>query len=303
MRLAVLEVRVREYEVGAARREVEEGGGSPIRLLGGVVVAASTADPADFLYDIPLPVFPFAAPGLTGGLPGALAVRATPSIFGTAVDVSEMLRDPTRLFKATKPLLPADGLGRAEKETLAEGAPEFGTGGVGDADVGMPMPPPPLNVLLRLTGRVPKGCGILLLTLAGANGMVPLLLLLPVLPDRPREKALGGAGDAGVAILLVLFESNIPEWGRPVFFGVVGLVGFRLGELGSAKVPARGLKRPPAWTTTGKVRGCSPRGVGFRSPSGFLSAGVAGTAGVGGTVVPVEEVEGCEGPVGRPLVG
>lgn len=276
VRLLVLEVRVSVYEVGATRRDVDEGGGNPIRLLGGVVVAASTADPADFRYVILVPVFP--APGLTGGLPGALAVRATPSILGTAV-ASDALRELTSDFKAPNPFLPAAGLGRAEKLTVGagvEGAGAFawGIGGAGEAGTGIPMPPPPLSVRLRFTVRLTSGCGILLLTLEGANGIVPLLLLLPVLPDRPREKALGGV--AGDTIWFVLLESSMLDCTRLLFFGaaavgVVGLVGLRLGELGSAKVPARGLNRPPAWTTTGKVRGCRPRGVGFLSPSGFLS--------------------------------
>ena len=48
VRLVVLAFLVRVNELGATRREPEVGGGNAMRLLGGVVVTASMADPADF---------------------------------------------------------------------------------------------------------------------------------------------------------------------------------------------------------------------------------------------------------------
>jgi len=47
VRLVVLAFLASVNELGATSREPEFGGGSAMRLLGGVVVAASRADPAD----------------------------------------------------------------------------------------------------------------------------------------------------------------------------------------------------------------------------------------------------------------
>ena len=92
-------------------------------------------------------------------------------------------------------------------------------------------------------------------TVVGGVGTVGDAVVLPWLPDRDRLKALGGAM-ADAAIWPVLFDKDDPGMGRLVLLGVIPFWAIKLGELGSAKVPpARGLRRPPAATTTGRVRG------------------------------------------------
>jgi len=96
-----------------------------------------------------------------------------PNIFGTALVPSDALREPTKDFSAPTAFLLADGTGVVGKAVLLGGEVAWGRGGTG---AGIGVLPPPLSVRVRL------GCGILLLTLDGANAAGPPVLL--VLPDR-----------------------------------------------------------------------------------------------------------------------
>lgn len=263
----MLGVRVSVYELGAANREVDDGGVAIFDFIG-VKPAASVADPADLRYVMPAPVLPVTEGGAmrVGGLPGALVARATPSMRGMDPAVSDVLRDETMERSDPSPFLPMDPVAGAG-----------GRGGVtGSAGATIIALTPPLNV--RLRGIV--DWGIRLLVLMGvemSGGIAGFPFVLPVLPERALTAL--EAADAAAAMFPELFDRLPPGRGRPLFLGVVAPF-CRLGELGRANVPARGLSRPPAATTVGKVSIWRPRGAGFFNPSGFLVSdpGVAGGA-------------------------